>query len=130
MHGLYAHILTQYSYSLQELTFFTAQLPTLKELMMLKYTEEGKEKKIRIIKEASHKWKVIASLICDDSNKVSKLEKHRGDHDDCLRQTLIDDFINKKPADYSHNWCGLIELLDSVDLEELAGKVKHALLQT
>ena len=99
--------------------------------MMLKYTEEGEEKKIRIIKEASHKWKVIASLICDNPNKVNKLEeKHRGDHDDCLRQTLFDDFINKKPADYSHNWSGLIELLDSVELEELAKRVKHALLHT
>ena len=111
--------------------FFAAQLPTLKELMMLKYTEKGEEKKIRIIKEASHQWKDIACLICDNPNKVSKLEdEHRGKHDHCLRQMLVDDFINKKPADYSHNWSGLIELLDSVDLEELAGRVKHALLQT
>ena len=98
--------------------------------MMLKYIKEGEEKKIRIIKEASHKWKVIASLICDIPNKVKKLEEeHRGKHDDCLQQTLVDDFINKKPANYSHNWSGLIELLDNVDLEELAERVKHALLQ-
>ena len=114
---------------MQEFTFFTDKLPTLKQLMMLKYREKGEEKKIRIIKDASHKWKDIASLICDDPNKVSKLEeKLRGDHDHCLRQTLVDDFINKKPADYSHNWSGLIELLDSVDLEELAGRIKRALL--
>ena len=99
--------------------------------MILEYTEKGKKRKICIIKEASHQWKVIASLLCDNPNKVSKLEeKHWGDHDDCLRQTLVDDFINKKPADYSHNWSGLIELLDNVDLEELAERVKHALLQT
>ena len=96
---------------------------------MLKYTEQGEEKKVQIIKDACHKWKDIASSVCDDPNKVSKLEeKHRGNHDDCLRQTLVEDFINKKPIRYSHNWSGLIELLKDVDLEELAQRVKHALI--
>ena len=100
--------------------------------MMLTYTtEKGEKKKVQIIEEASHKWKDIASLICDNPNKVSKVdEKHRGNHDNCLRQTLVDDFINKKPARYSHNWSGLIELLENVNLEELAGRVKCVLLQT
>ena len=40
---------------------------------------------------------------------------------------MIEDFINKKPAEYSNDWNGLIELLDNVDLEALAGKVKYAL---
>ena len=98
--------------------------------MILEYTEKGKKRKICIIKEASHQWKDIASLLCDNPNKVRKLdEEHRGKHDDCLRQTLVDDFLNKKPARYSPNWSGLIKLLDSVDLEELAGRVKYALLQ-
>ena len=103
-------------------------MPTLKELMMLKYKEKGQEKKVRIIKEASCKWKDIASLICENPNKVKVLEdENRGRHEDCLRQTLVEDFINKKPADYSQDWSGLIELLDNVDLEALAEKVKNAL---
>ena len=94
-------------------------------------TEKGEKKKVQIIKEASHKWKDITCFICDIPNQLSKLEeKHRGDHDNCLQQTLIDDFINKKPARYSHNWSGLIELLEDVNLEELARRVKCALLQT
>ena len=105
---------------------FLGQLPILKELLILKYTDKGEVRKVRIIKEASHKWKDIASLICV-SNKVRELEdEHQGKHD-CLRQTLVDDFIIKKPADYSHSWSGLIELLKDVDLEELAERVKHAL---
>ena len=96
--------------------------------MMLKYKENGEERKIRIIKEASHRWKDIASLICYDPNKVRVLEdQHRGRREDCLRQTLVEDFINRKPADYSHNWNGLIELLDNVDLEGLAKNIIHAL---
>ena len=104
------------------------ELPTLKELMMLKYKDKGQEKKVRIIKEASCKWKDIASLICENPNKVKVLEdENRGRHEDCLRQTLVEDFISKKPADYSQDWSGLIELLDNVDLEALAENVKNAL---
>ena len=95
---------------------------------MLKYKEKGQEKKLRIIKEASCKWKDIASLICENPNKVRVLEdEHRGRHEDCLRQTLVEDFINKKPAEYSQDWSSLIELLYNVYLEALAEKVKSAL---
>ena len=94
---------------------------------MLKYKEKGQEKKLRIIKEASCKWKDIASLICENPNKMKVLEDENHRHEDCLRQTLVENFINKKPTDYSQDWSGLIELLDNVDLEALAEKVKNAL---
>ena len=98
--------------------------------MMVKYKENGEEKKVRIIKEASHMWKDIASSICDDHNKIRVLEQQfPGNPRECLRQTFIDDFLNKKPAGYSQDWSGLIDLLDNVDLETLAEKVKHALSQ-
>ena len=102
--------------------------PTLRELVRLKYTEKGEEKKLQLIKEASHKWKNIASIISDDANKTRVLEQqHPGDPYECLRQTLIDDFIDNKPEDYSQDWKGLIELLDDVDLKTLADKIKNAL---
>ena len=98
-------------------------------MTMFKYIEKGEEKSVHIIKESSHKWKEIACLVCDSPNKVDKLEEqYRGNHDDCLRQTLADDFLGKKPTNYSHNWSGLIELLNDVGLEALAQRVKHALL--
>ena len=110
---------------------FTDKVPTPKELVRLKYTENGEEKKLQIIKEASNKWKDIVSVLSDDPNRISVLEQqHPGRPQDCLRQTLIDDFINQKPDDYSQGWSGLIELLDDVDLKALAEKVKHALLCT
>lgn len=99
--------------------------------MMIKYREKGQEKKLRIIKDASHKWRDIVSLICENPNRVGTLEdQYRGRHEDCLRQALVEDFINKKPAEYSNDWNGLIDLLDNVDLEALAEKVKYALTQT
>ena len=105
----------------------TDELPTLNELLVLKYTDKGKKQKVRIIREASHKWKTIASLICDDANRTTVLEQKYSDPEECLRQTLIENFINKKPKNYTQDWNGLIELLDDADLEALAERVKDAL---
>ena len=101
---------------------YTDELPTLDELLILKYTDKGTR---RIIKDASHKWKDIASLICGDANVATKLEdKYRGDPNECLNQTFIGYFIDKKPQGYTQD---CIELLDDVNLEPLAEKVKQAL---
>ena len=103
-------------------------MPTLDDLVLLKYVDKGEKKRVRIIDEASHKWKDIASLICSDANKVRVLEQeYRGDPKECLRQTFLENFIDKKPQKYSQDWDGLIELLDDVDLETLAKKVKDTL---
>ena len=108
---------------------YTDELPTLDELLILKYTDEGTRHKLRIINEASHKWRDVANLICSDVNVMMVLEqKYRGDPMECLRQTFIGYFINRKPQGYTQNWNGLIELLEDVDLETLAENVKHALL--
>ena len=97
-------------------------------MVLLKYTDKGKKEKLQIINKASHKWKDIASLICGDANVTTKLEdKHRGDPNECLRQTFIGYFIDKKPQRYTQDWSGLIELLDDIDLETLAENVKRAL---
>ena len=97
-------------------------------MIILKYTDKGKKKKLRIINAASHKWKDIASIVSDDAHQTSVLEeKCRGDPNECLRQVFIQYFIDKKPQKYSHDWNGLIELLYDVDLEALAEDVEHAL---
>ena len=97
-------------------------------MILLKYTEKGETIRVRIISEASHKWKDITSLICDDPNKPSVLEQHfQSNPNECLRQTLVDNFINKQPVSHSQDWSGLIELLVDINLETLANKVKGAL---
>ena len=101
---------------------------SLKELIALKYTENGERKRVAIISKACHKWKDIASLICDDANKTHTLkEQYQNDPKECLRQVLVDCFINKKPQDYSQDWSGLIDLLNDVELDTLAEEVEHAL---
>ena len=107
---------------------WTDKIPTLKELITLKYSDEGEKKRVGIINKASHKWKDIAGLICDDANKTRVLEKqYQGDANECLRQVLIDYFINKKSQGYSQDWSGLIELLNDVELELLAKEIEYAL---
>ena len=60
--------------------------------------DKGKKKKLRIISEASHKWKDITDLISNDANIASVLQqKCCGDPKECLRQAFVDHFINKKP---------------------------------
>ena len=96
--------------------------------MILKYTTKGEKKKIRIIKEACHVWRDIASLISDDTHQISVLEEqHQSDPKECLRQVFIHNFIDKKPHKYSQDWNGLIELLDDVGLETIAKEVENAL---
>ena len=106
----------------------TDELPALDDLMILKYMDKGEKKKLRIISEASHKWKDIASLICGDTNTTIVLEqKYHSDPNECLRQVFINNFISKKPQNYTQDWSGLIELLDDVGLEALAKNIEHAL---
>ena len=96
--------------------------------MILKYTDEGVKKKVRIINTACHQWKDIASLICGDTNTTIALEKqYQSDPKECLRQVFIHNFMNKKPLKYSQDWSGLIELLDDIGLETVAKEVEHAL---
>ena len=120
--------LSSLSYTVKYQNYYADKLPTLNELVILKYYDKGKKKKIRIIDEASHKWKAITCLICDNTNTTTVLEqKYHSDPNECLRQTLIDNFISRKPQRYSQNWSGLVELLDDVGLETLAENVKYAL---
>ena len=101
-------------------------VPVLHQLVLLKRTEGRETLRVRIINEASCKWKDIACLILRDSTKMTSLEEKYKDPSECLRETLIEGFIKNKPMKYSQDWNGLIELLKDVDLENLAERVEHA----
>ena len=74
---------------------YADKLPTLDELLILKYMDKGEKKKLRIISEASHKWKNIANLICDGAN-VKQLYWKKRCHvvtlNECVEQALIELF--------------------------------------
>ena len=107
---------------------FSGETVTLPKLRVLKYVDEqGKMQNIDIIRKASHEWKKVADLICQDPNRASAIQEQCKDPCDCLRQVLLESFINNKPVDYSQDWKGLIELLEDAINETLAKEVKFAL---
>ena len=88
-------------------------LPHIISILTYQAGDKGERKKLEIISNASHKWKDINSLICDDTIElmISVLDKiHPGDPEKCLRQIFINHFINGKPLNYSQDWKGLMEL--------------------
>jgi hypothetical protein len=104
-----------------------AEIPTLSDLEVLKYRKGDQMIRLRIISRASHKWRTIASLISRDTNKADNLEQRYTNSIDCLRQIFRDDFISKKPAKYSQDWEGLIEVLYDVEEDNLAEEIKHVI---
>ena len=101
----------------------------MRKLNLLKYTDsEGIKHCLDIIEKASHKWGKISDVIFSDAGRSSALQQRFREPSQCLRQTLIDGFIeNTPPEPYSQNWNGLIELIDDVGLGTLAKEVKYAL---
>ena len=97
----------------------------------MKYKDdEQKDKKVSVISRVQHKWREIVSIISKDANRISALEKQYSDPNDCCRQVFLDCFINCKPKNYSQDWKGVIELLEDVDLQNLAEEVKKAVTIT
>ena len=96
--------------------------PTLRELELLKYTKEGKKQKLKILDRIGHSWRKVANFLSDDPHRADNLEQTYDNNVDCLRQLFLENFIDKKPAsdDYSQDWKGIIELLNDIDLGDLA----------
>lgn len=102
--------------------------PKLNELSLLKYTKDGNKQKLNIIRKASHVWRQIAEQLSDDPNMAARLDQKHHDPTECLRQVFIECFINKKPANCTHDWNGIIELLDDIGEETLSEEVRTAVL--
>ena len=104
----------------------------ISDLQLLKYKgKDGKVQRLSVIDGASHKWKKITDLISADPNKADTLwQQCSSKPSECLRQVFIDCFINNKPAnDYSQDWMGIVELLEDVQEEQLATKVKDMVVK-
>ena len=106
--------------------YYAGATPTLHELGLLKFTKDGKKEKLGIITKAAAKWRDIAQLLSSDPNYANVLEQQYRAPEDCLRQLFVDCFINNKPDNYSHDWNGIVELLDDVGLGVLSKQVEEA----
>ena len=110
------------------LIYYDIDKVTLSQMVVLKRSGQSGPK-VHIIDSAKHKWKDITSLISKDTNKISTLSTLvHSDPSDCLRQVLIECFIENKPQGYSQDWNGLIELLDDVGLQSLAEDIENVIV--
>ena len=116
------------------LVFTLGSRVQVRDLVLLKcYDKSGKTMQtLSVVKRACHKWQEIADLLSNDPNTAERLrQKFNSDPYHCLKQLLADYFVNckSKPAnsDYTQDWNGIIELLNDVDEETLAAKVRDML---
>ena len=100
----------------------------MNELSLLKFMKDGNKQKLNIISRASYKWREITEALSTDPNLADRLDQRFHNPEQNLRQAFIDCFINNKPANYTHDWNGIIELLDDVCGEVLSEEVKEAVL--
>lgn len=86
---------------------YADKLPELNESSMRR--KEKRELRVRIISDATeHQWKNIANLVCSNVNVTTVMEQqYHGDPGECLKQKFIENFISKKPQNYSQDWNGL-----------------------
>ena len=89
------------------------------------------EKKLRIYSEIAHKWRPIASLLGLEPGQISAIEHDRRETASCITAVLqrwLEHASQLSNAErYPKSWQGLINLLDDVELGEIAMKLKKAL---
>ena len=102
-------------------------------VIILKYTDkDGSKQKVPIIDRANHMWWHFACLLSNDRSLDDKLEKKVSlqwrSTSVSFPDIFMSHFINRKPEHCSNDWHGLLQLLNKVDLPELARAVRNAIL--
>ena len=73
-------------------------------------------------------WSKVADLITDDLHVVDNLrDQYRGKNEEAFKQLLKDHFIGEKPATYTQDWNGLVNLLNDARQGSLALDVEEAI---
>ncbi len=109
--------------------FIISALPfTMKKLIILKWTDKsGQQKTLRLRDEMSPKWHDAGELLdLTAANLECISEKHRGDVRECLRDVLRE-WVRSDSSDYPATWCGLLSLLDDLQLHACAKSLQAAL---
>ncbi len=96
---------------------------------MMKWTdEEGKVQRLKIFHELSSQWKEIGILLGFSWSELEEIETNSQKEDIKCCQLVFKDWIGGKyTKNYPKTWDGLYELMQDVEFEELAEKMKVAL---
>ena len=99
--------------------------PNTKNLTIFKWkNKDGEVKKFRLKSHIFHKWRDIGNLVASyEQLEVWAREK---DANGCC-DAVLNHWLNHPPSDYPPTWEGLIELLDDIELHNVAAELKTAL---
>ena len=100
----------------------------LHHLTVLKWTDsDGQKHSLRLRNEMSSRWRDVGDLLEVESSHMEGMDTHhRGDVRLCCRNVLVDWMQMEEPS-YPTNWEGLLLLLEDLELNQMAKKLKIAL---
>ena len=97
----------------------------MKNLTAFKWkTKDGKVKKFRLKSHIVHKWRDLGDIVTSyEQLEVWAKEK---DTNGCC-SAVLNHWLSHPPSDYPATWDGLLELLDDIELSNVAAELKTAL---
>ena len=90
--------------------------------------EAGEVQRLRIFQAVSEHWKDTAMLLGFKWSKMEEIERRsEGEAIRCCQLVFKDWIDGKYNSNYPKTWAGLYELIEDVELQELAERMKVAL---
>ena len=93
--------------------------------------ENGVKRELRIYSKVSHKWRQIATQLGFELGEIESIEENHYRNYSRVTAILVRWFENAKnlanASRYPKSWQGLINLLEDVELGEVAEELKRAL---
>jgi len=102
---------------------------TMKLLTLLKWIDsKGQEQNLRIKNEISFKWRDVGDLLGVKSSRLEAIDSNRRGNVELCCRDVLQDWLQMEEPSYPVNWDGLIELLKDLQFNNMARKLKEALL--
>ena len=100
----------------------------LHHLTVLKWADSDDQRHIlRLRNEMTSKWRDVGDLLEVESSRQEEIDiRHRGDMRMCCRDVFVEWLQMETPC-YPTSWEGVLDLLEDLELNKVANKLKEAL---
>ena len=99
--------------------------PNMTNLTIFKWkNKDGEVKKFRLKSRVVHKWRDIGDIVTS-YEQLEVWDKDKDSNGCC--SAVLNHWLNHPPSQYPATWEGLIELLDDIELSNVAIELKVAL---
>ena len=102
--------------------------PTNKTLTLLKWSDRGKVKKLRVVNEIFNQWRRIGNLLDIPRPTLDGWETQTNYNPEQCCDKVLGYWLQNPPDDYPATWHGLFELLGDAEFKELVETLKKALV--